>query len=105
MADINCYETEDITLTFTMTPVVNITGWTISMTVAISTDSPTALLTKTGTVTDAPGGVFTVPLTSADTGTTLLVNTTYSWAVRRTDSGNITLLASGNLKIKPLPGV
>ena len=105
MADITIYEKEDAVLTFTMAPVVNITGWTISFTVATDVTSSTALLTKTGAVTNGPSGIFTVTLTSTDTGTTLAGDTTYNWCVRRTDSGNVTLLALGQLKIKSLPGV
>lgn len=84
---------EDLTLAFTVTGESDITGWTISFAV--------------GSVTKTSGGggitmltnVATVTLGAADT--TALGPGAAAYRLRRTDSGNNTVLAYGQVSLYP----
>lgn len=88
---------EDVTLTFTMSPVVNITGWAITWKMA-ERPGDTVLLTKTATLSDPTNGVFTVSLASADTAE--MDAGLYWFDARRTDSGSKATLADGTIRLK-----
>ena len=89
------YRGEDLALNFTMTPLTDITGWTMSCRVKpAGADSP-ILLTISATITSAPAGTFAVAVTAAQT--TTLPAGAYSYDVWRTDSGSAAVLALGTL--------
>lgn len=88
---------EDITLNFTMSPVVDITGWTISFRIK-PPGSDNALLVVAGTITVAASGTFAVALTAAQT--TTLSPGTYAYDTWRTDSGAATALTLGTVTVK-----
>lgn len=94
---ISIYHGEDIQLDFTMNPVVDISGWTLSLNVEGNPESP-KLITKAGTVTDGPNGEFSVTLTDADTGAVAVGR--YRYDVWRTDAGNERVIADGELVMK-----
>lgn len=88
---------EDILITFTHTAGVDITGWTILFRVKLSCSAPT-LLTNVATITDGPGGIFTVAITAAQNTATLTAGM-YVHAAVRTDSGSIAVLSEGPLTV------
>jgi len=102
-ANISFYRGEDVTLTVTMSPATNITGWTLQFTVRKAYGDAAALITKTTgagiTITDATNGVFTVSIASADTLD--LEQRAYVFDIQRTNSGNRTVLTIGNLTLLP----
>jgi hypothetical protein len=89
------YRGSDVTLNFTESPVVDITGWTMSFRLKQSQADPTTLLTVNASITSAPAGTFSVALTAAQTLT--LAAGTYQWDVWRTDTGSANALATGTL--------
>jgi hypothetical protein len=93
---INVYRGEDITLNFTMTPKVDITGWTISLTVAKAFDMNSKVFQVTAGITNGPNGNFSVILPSA----LLNINPDkYAYDVFRTSPGNARILSVGNFII------
>ena len=96
--EISIYRGEDIDLNFTMSPVADITGWTIVFTLAERLGNPTKILNGiSGTVTSGPDGTFTVSLTSAQT---TITPGDYWYDVWRTDSGNKRVLAVGKFYVE-----
>lgn len=95
--DLACFRGEDITYTFTMNPVEDITAWTIAFTARRLMTDATALFTIAGSVTDASGGVFTIPLSAANTSQ---APGQYVYDIWRTDSGSATPLSIGTWTIK-----
>lgn len=91
---ISIYRGEDVSLPFTMDPVVNITGWTITFVVR---SSEGVEISKAATVTDGPNGVFTITL--ADTDTDALRLGTYHYDAWRVDAGSERVLAVGSFVI------
>lgn len=102
LANLEWYRGEDVTLNFTMAPVVDITGWTISFR-AKSDATQTALVTVNATITVAASGTFAVALTAAQT--TSLNASTYAYDVWRTDSGAATALTMGTITSKGSPRI
>ena len=102
-ANISFYKGEDVTLTVTMAPAANITGWTLQFTMRKQFGDSSALITKTNgsgiTITDAANGVFKVTLASADTATLDL--RAYVFDIQRIDAGNRTVLTIGNVTLLP----
>ncbi len=94
------FEGEDIELDFSPTTVTDITGWTLDA-IMYSFSGGDPLIEKTIgngiTVTNAALGLFNILYMSADTltygGRTLYLE------VRRTDTGDNTVLAYGNVMI------
>lgn len=80
----------------------NLTGKTVAFYVGKSPWHPNSsqvLLTKTGTVTDAPNGVFTVPIAAADTK---YRSGDYEHVSKTTDgSGSIATVCMGRFRILP----
>jgi hypothetical protein len=92
------YKGEDITLNFTMDPVVNISGWTLSFSIRdLKLTDAAADVTASGSVTSGAAGTFSVTLTAAQTAS--LDAGKYAWSVWRTDSGSSATLALGTLII------
>lgn len=92
------YRGEDIVLNYTMSPVMDITGWTIRFHVKGQLSDAATLLTINGVIVSAVAGTFSITLTAANT-TTLGVGI-YYYDVWRTDSGQACALALGKLTVK-----
>ena len=88
---------EDVDLEFQMSPVVDCTGWTISLKIA-PTLGGSVSTTKSASVVDGPRGTFRVALANADTSS--LAVGRHVWDVRRTDSGEKVTLAEGTLDLR-----
>lgn len=96
---ISIYRAEAVVLNFTMTPVEDITGWTLALTVAAEYDqAPPKTITKAGVVTDGPAGKSSVTLTSAETNVTVGA---YKYDLWRTDVGQERPLAVGVFNVLP----
>ena len=99
--NIELFGTEDKVLAFTVdngdgSTAVNITGAEITWKAARHPQA-TAVVTKTGTITNAAAGQFTVTL--ADTDLANLDGVYYHEARMRDGSGNDTVVASGTLVV------
>jgi hypothetical protein len=79
------------------TTAVNISGWTLTLTVRQHFGSTTALLTKTAVVTDGPNGLCQVTFNRADTDD--WCPGVYCYDLSRTDSGLDKCLVKGYLTI------
>jgi hypothetical protein len=100
-SNLTFFRGEDITLTFTMQPPRDITGWSITFKLATTLGGTVQFAKSVGsgvTLTDAGRGVFQVSIASADTAS--LAVGRYVWDVRRTDAGNKATLADGYLTLK-----
>jgi hypothetical protein len=86
---------EDVNVTWTMSPIVNITGWTIVFYVGGVANS--IRLQIACTVSNGPAGIFTALIPDADTAT--LDSGLYAFEVRRTDSGYNTVLSNGAINL------
>jgi hypothetical protein len=91
-ANIPFFQGEDLTLNFTVVPLTDITGWTITSTVKDKLGGTTQL-NPAVSITDAGRGKFQATWTRAQTSA--LSPGDYVWDVRRTDSGFNTVLAHG----------
>lgn len=78
------------------TAAVNITGWTITVTVRNADGS--LLFTKTASVVSGAAGTYTWSVTKANTNVT---PTSYPMDIWRTDSGSETLMGVGQFTITP----
>ena len=98
---ISFFQGEDVKVQVTVTGE-NITGWTLAFAVATAYGA-TPLFTKTTvsgiTISNGAGGVFDVAI--ADTDTDALASGGYVWEAKRTDAGQETVLAYGDLELKP----
>ena len=97
--DLKIYKGEAPTFSFTMSPVVDITGWTISMTVKRKGTDTSALLSVSGTIVNGPAGTFTVALTTTQTKTTLGVGQ-FAYDIQRTTSGSENVLSIGRVSVR-----
>lgn len=108
-ASVSFFRGEAILLTVTITPVTNITGWSITFTLRDKFTGAVLLTKSVGsgvTITDGPGGVFTVLLSKANTslGHGLASNRTpleCLFDIRRTDAGSEAALTVGDVSISP----
>jgi hypothetical protein len=91
---ITIYRGEDVTLSFTMDPVVDITGWTLTFSVR---NYAGVVFTKTATVTSAVDGTFTIAV--VDTDSDSLIPGTYLYDVWRTDEGSERVVAIGSFVV------
>lgn len=103
--DLTIYAGEDITLTVSPASGVSptdITGWSLSFTLLTKLGGSTVFTKTTGgggiTITNASGGVFTVTISASNSTQT---PGSYVYFIRRTDSGNVSVLTKGRLTIKP----
>lgn len=92
---ITVYRGEDIQLDFTMSPVENITGWTLLFTVEGSSHA-TKLISKAGVIVSGAAGTFKVTLTATETDIRAGV---YQYDFWRTDSGSNRALAVGTFTV------
>jgi hypothetical protein len=89
---------EDITLSLSMSPVVDITAWTITFTVARDVNTPAPkLLTKSASIVSGPAGTFSVAMLAADT--VAIAPCVYHWDAWRTDSGSARRLGYGTFTL------
>lgn len=93
---IRVYVGEAVALDFTMTPVEDISGWTLAFTVTRALGSATKKIQQAATVTNGPLGTFTVPLTALQTDH---LPATYHYDVWRVDAGSERLLAIGDFEL------
>lgn len=93
----------DITLQFSMTPVTNVTGWTVLLSFKKNVSDNTFIkqyATGSGvTVTDVGNGVWSVNISRADTLLFTVVPGTYCYSFERTDSGFATVLVYGAFQV------
>jgi hypothetical protein len=94
---INFFRGEDVVINFTMTPVQDITGWTLTFKVADQL-AGTIKITKTAAIVNGPAGQFSVSIANADTSS--LAVGRYVWDVRRVDSGYKSTVADGYITLK-----
>ena len=94
--NISVYKGEDVLFTFTMSPVVNITGWQIVFTLRRAPTDSTVLATINAQITNGVGGVFTVAMDHAKTNIGAGV---YAYDVQRTDPGSDKVLSIGTFTI------
>jgi hypothetical protein len=97
------YKGEDVSLNFTMSPVVNITGWTITFTVRKESLTGSVILTSDGTVVSGPSGTFSVPIAAAQTSG--VKPGEYAWDVWRVDVDSAALIAYGDITISGSPRI
>jgi hypothetical protein len=88
---------EDVTLVYTLDPVVDCTGWAIEWTLSLLFGG-TAVITKTASTASGSDGIFTVALARSDTLTKAVA--TYNYEARRTDDGSNAVLAIGTLRLR-----
>src|SRR6185295_19810429 len=90
-ANMSYYRGEDVDITVTMSPVEDITGWSITFTVRKTFNVLPILIQKSVgsgiTITDGPNGVFVIHVDSADTAN--LDVGAYHFDIQRTDVGNL----------------
>ena len=98
--DVTIYRGQVATLTFTMTPVVDISGWDIRYTAARALGSSgKAIPMKQATVISGPLGMFRVTLTAAETD---IRPAEYQHDAWRVDTGLETPLAFGTLTVQDI---
>jgi len=95
--DIVVYRGEAVTLPFTMSPVVNISGWTLKFTVTKAANKTTKLLGPLSmTVTSGAAGTFSITLAEEQLNFT---PGAYRFDVWRTDEGLEQPIAIGNFTL------
>lgn len=95
--NISVYLGGTINLVFTMSPVTDITGWTIVYTMR-GLLVTTLVLTISATLTDPTAGVFTVPFTRAQS---ILLRGEYMYDIWRTNAGFETPVSVGSIIFAP----
>lgn len=96
---ITAYRGEDTQLVFTDQDGTDMTGWTITFTLARAKNISTKLLEKNCDFVDASSGVFQVVVESTDTED--LQPGKYYWDVWRTDENEERILGIGSYTILP----
>ena len=92
---IDIYRGADIVLPFQMTPVADVTDWTILMTVG---GGAAPVIEKDGIVTDGPAGQFQFHLLAEDSEEVDAGH--YRYDVWRTNEGSKGLLAIGTFNVR-----
>lgn len=92
---ITVYRGEDVTLNFTMSPVEDVSGWSLLFTVRIGQN---VVISKAGSVDDGPNGQFSFALADTDTEGERLGEWLYD--VWRDDPGAERILAIGTFTLK-----
>jgi hypothetical protein len=98
ITEIQVYRGEDVTLNFTMAPVVDITGWTITFTVAQGANQKQKIIQKSCTLVTPASGTFKADLLAVDTDIT---PSTYFWDAWRMENGSRRVLAAGAFVVLP----
>ena len=84
-ANLSLYRGADSEFTFTLDPVVDITGWTLVFTIARDKNTTTKLFSVVCTHVDEPGGVYKAVMPAADAA--VLQTGNFWYDVWRTDAG------------------
>ncbi len=89
---------QDLTIKGKMSPVRDITGWSITFQVRDSLGGTSRISKTVGSgviISDGPRGELDITLAKADTSS--LTVQSYVWDIKRTDTGNNVVLARGQL--------
>lgn len=110
IANFDVQQGNDATFTVYLSPAMSVSGFTLqakiqkvsgSLGTLLGTEpiasSENTVLTKSVTTVDATFGVLTFSLAAANTTEPCLM----AWQIQRTDSGHVTLLASGYISVNP----
>jgi hypothetical protein len=95
MAELNnlsCSEGEAFSPQFTLSPVEDISGWTIAIYVKKSPSDAGYAITKAGTLVTPAGGVFKIAMSASDT---MIAPGNYVYDIWRTDVGSECVLSRG----------
>jgi hypothetical protein len=95
---ITVYQGEDVTLNFTMSPLEDVTGWTLLFTVETDPETP-KLIAVAGAITDGPNGKMAVTLDDTTSGTDQTPGS-YTYDLWRTDTDSERVLAHGDFHVK-----
>ncbi len=90
------YRGEDVVVPFQVSPVENVTGWTIELNVEGYPAVPKVIKKTPATITDGPNGKFQFALAAVETDVT---PGHYQYDVTRTDSGSRRVLAEGTFVV------
>lgn len=96
--DFTSFIGEDLTLSVTMTPTTDITGWTFEFTARDPVGNATKFLEKLDaafTIDNAAGGVFSVSISDTDTDTVSPTTGQIDYSIKRMDAGSETVLTYG----------
>jgi hypothetical protein len=96
--DIIIYKGEDIELDFTMSPVEDITDWTVAFTLKKSYTSNSAICSIDGSLVDPTNGTFKVII---DRDNTSIQPGSYVYDVVRTNTDDYSVLSIGTFTVKP----
>lgn len=91
------YRGTDYLINCTVSPVVNISGWTIVFTLK-SQQGGAVVITQAATIVSASAGTFSVTLSHAQL---LIAPGTYSHDIHRTDTGSVNVLSIGSVIVLP----
>lgn len=94
---VRCYQGEDALWTFTALAPTDVTDWSVTFTLSEGYSGPVLLATQAA-ISDAVNGVLTVPVPSNITSD-LATPSLLVWELRRTDSGEDTVLRAGSLSV------
>jgi hypothetical protein len=96
-SNIAFFQGEDVVLNFQLTPPQDVSTWSFASSVKDKLGG-TLQFSPAVSVTDGGRGRFKLTLTR--TNTSALAPGDYVWDVRRTDSGNNSVLAHGEMTVK-----
>ena len=100
LQDVTIFRGEDAILNVTLDPVLDVTGWSISLFIRQRAELGSSyLLTAAATITSAIEGKFTISLLGTDTVN--LPCRRYRYDIWRTGAGVQTLLTYGALDVLP----
>lgn len=94
--NISIFKGEAVVINFTMSPVTDITGWTIKMTIRDNANDAATVLSVDGVIILAAAGTFKFTLTSVQTKITV---GNYAYDVQRIDASGESVLSIGTLSI------
>lgn len=97
---------EDVTITDTLSPITNITGWAIEFWLRRRYGDDVPLIIKrTGgagiTIDNGAGGVYSIVVGSSDTARPDVDDGAFVYEIRRTDSGQQVVLSHGTVTLLP----
>jgi hypothetical protein len=95
--NVDVYRGEQVMLNFTMSPVVDISGWALAFSLAKKRNSATKIIAAQAmTIVSGIAGTYRTPLTEEQSD---LAPAIYEWDVWRTDEGFEQLVAIGTMPI------
>jgi hypothetical protein len=80
------YKGEAVTLAFTLSPLADVTGWSIVLTVRAKATSAATAIVSFATITNGPAGQFSFSLSENDTN---IAPGIYAYDVSRTDTSAV----------------